>query len=81
MDGTAYLQRLGMRIKVARTAAKMTQDDLAVAAGIDRTYVSRVERGEHNVTVLTLIRLADVLGVPAGELLDGARRGEHATRR
>ncbi len=76
VNGTAYLQRLGLRVKVARTALRMTQDDLGVAAGLDRTYVSRVERGEHNVTVLTLIRIADVLGVPAGQLLDSARVGE-----
>jgi transcriptional regulator with XRE-family HTH domain len=42
------------------------------AAGLDRTYVSRVERGAHNVTVLTLIRLAEALDVAAGELLDSA---------
>jgi transcriptional regulator with XRE-family HTH domain len=42
----------------------MSQKQLGAAAELDRTYVSRVERGEHNVTLLTLARLAGALQVP-----------------
>jgi transcriptional regulator with XRE-family HTH domain len=68
----AFLVRLGLRLKVLRTARRMSQAALAEAAGLDRTYVSRIERGGHNVTVLTLVRVAEVLDMPAGQLLDGA---------
>jgi transcriptional regulator with XRE-family HTH domain len=68
----AFLQRLGLRVKVLRTARRMSQEELAEAAGLDRTYVSRIERGAHNITVLTLVRVADVLEVSAGRLLDSA---------
>jgi transcriptional regulator with XRE-family HTH domain len=69
---TALLRRLGLRVKVLRTHRQLSQEELAQAAGLDRTYVSRVERGAHNVTVLTLIRVAEALDVAAGELLDSA---------
>jgi transcriptional regulator with XRE-family HTH domain len=68
----ALLGRLGLRVRVVRTRRQMSQDDLAQLAGLDRTYVSRVERGAHNVTVLTLIRVAEALDVVPGELLDSA---------
>jgi len=68
----AFLRRLGLRVKVLRTARSMSQERLAEAAGLDRTYVSRIERGAHNVTVLTLVRVAEVLDVSAGQLLDSA---------
>ncbi len=68
----AFLRRLGLRVKVLRTARRMSQEHLAEAAGLDRSYVSRIERGAHNVTVLTLVRVADVLDVSAGRLLDSA---------
>jgi transcriptional regulator with XRE-family HTH domain len=68
----ALLARLGLRVKVVRTSRRMTQDELAQAAGLDRTYISRIERGAHNITVLTLTRIAEALDVAPGELLDSA---------
>jgi transcriptional regulator with XRE-family HTH domain len=69
---TALLRRLGLRVKVLRTHRQLSQEELAQAAGLDRTYVSRVERGAHNVTVLTLIRVAEAPDITPGELLDSA---------
>jgi len=54
----AYLARLGLRLRVLRVERELTQDQLADRAGLNRTYVSRLERGHHNVTVLILGRLA-----------------------
>lgn len=68
----AVLRRLGLQLRVLRTARELSQEDVATAAGLDRSYVSRIERGAHNMTVLTLARLAEVLEVPVGELLDSA---------
>jgi DNA-binding XRE family transcriptional regulator len=64
-----YLRQLGLRVRVLRTARELTQDQLADRAGLDRTYVSRLERGQHNLTVLTLLRLTQALDVPTKEVL------------
>jgi ribosome-binding protein aMBF1 (putative translation factor) len=62
-------RNVGLRIQAARLAANLTQSELAEATGIDRTYISRLERGRYNVSVSTLCRLARALGVSGGELL------------
>ena len=46
-----------------------SQQDLAEASGLDRTYVSALENGRQNLTIGALVRIAMALGVPAGELL------------
>lgn len=40
----------------------MSQEALAHAAGMDRSYVGRIERGEHNLTFTALVRLARAMG-------------------
>jgi predicted transcriptional regulator len=65
----SYLRRLGLNVRVLRTAQELSQEELAALAGMDRTYVSRVERGQHNVTVLVVARLAQALGVTSAQLL------------
>jgi len=47
----------------------MSQEALASKASIDRTYVSALERERYAVSIDTLEKLADALGVPAAELL------------
>lgn len=54
------------RLRVKRA---LSQEALAVDAGVDRSYVGRIERGVENPTVETLDRLAKALEVPAAELL------------
>lgn len=53
-----YLDILGQRIRARRGELGMSQEGLAHAAGLDRSYVGRIERGEHNLTFVTLVRLA-----------------------
>ena len=64
-----YLRQLGHRLRAHRTAAGMTQHELAERAGMDRTYVGRLEHGQHSITVLVLERLARALDVACRELL------------
>ena len=52
-----------------RRAKGLSQEAFADAAGMDRTYVSGIERGVRNPTIKVLDRLASTLGVPAWELL------------
>jgi transcriptional regulator with XRE-family HTH domain len=60
---------LGLRIKQLRMARGMTQEDLAEAAGLFRTYMSRVEAGTANPTLSVLELLARHLKVTPSELL------------
>lgn len=52
-----YLDILGKRIRARRRDLKMSQEGLAHEAGLDRSYVGRIERGEHNLTFAALIKL------------------------
>ena len=52
-----------------RVERGLSQERLALAAGIDRAYVGRVERGSENVTITTLEALATALSVPVASLL------------
>jgi transcriptional regulator with XRE-family HTH domain len=50
----------------------MSQESLALLAEVDRSYLGRVERGDNNVAVLTLIRIAKALDVTTVELMKQA---------
>jgi transcriptional regulator with XRE-family HTH domain len=60
---------VGRNVREARQAAALSQEALADKAGIDRTYVSGVERGVRNPTVTIVVRLAEALGVTTADLL------------
>ncbi len=49
----------------------VSQEALAAAADLHRTYVSSVERGERNVSIVNIARLADALNVPIREFFPG----------
>jgi len=55
-DEQSYLSKLGARIRKLRKAKQLSQEALAFEAGLDRTYVSSVERGERNIAVLNLAK-------------------------
>lgn len=54
---------LATQIRRARAEAGLSQEALALEAGVDRTYVSQLERGVANPSLLVLSRLADTLDV------------------
>lgn len=47
-----------------------SQEALAELADIDRLYVGGIEGGEHNITIMNLLKIADALGMKASSLLD-----------
>lgn len=57
------LARIAWNVRKLRAARKLTQEDLAVDAGVDRTAISGIERGEYNASVNLLDRLAVAMGV------------------
>lgn len=58
----AVLREFGDRVRGARELRGWTQEDLAAEAGLDRTYIGGVERGERNVALLNMNKLAVALG-------------------
>lgn len=66
------LALVGGRIRAARRRARLKQSDLAEAIGTKQAYMVGVEAGDQNITLKTLARIADALGVaPATLLLEG----------
>lgn len=62
------LKAFGVRVREIRVNKGLSQERLAHLAKIDRTYIGGVERGERNLGVKNVWRIADALGVPAAEL-------------
>jgi len=66
---------IGWNLRRLRVEQDLSQERLALAAGIDRAYVGRVERGSENVTISTLEAMAMALGVPVAALLAEPEQG------
>lgn len=66
------LVALGEAIRRIRLSKEISQEKLALLAEVDRSYVGRVERGDNNVAVLTLSRLAGALDISISELMQEA---------
>ncbi len=62
---------LGHRVHVRRVELRLSREQLAEASGTHPAYVGGIERGERNITMLTLLRLARALDVAPGALVDG----------
>lgn len=62
-------QRLALNLRRLRQARGLGQEKFALEHGFDRTYISGIERGVRNPTILVLERLAIALEVPVEELL------------
>lgn len=65
----------GLHLKSLRLANGLSQEDLALKAELDRTYISGIERGKRNVSILNLFKIADALEVPVAELMSFSREG------
>ena len=63
------IQRFGLQLQRLRTRRGLTQEQLAVKAGLVRVYVTKLEQGEHDPTLTMLVRLAKALRVSVTELL------------
>jgi transcriptional regulator with XRE-family HTH domain len=68
------IAHLGAAIRQHRTLIRLSQEELADRAQLDRTYVSGIERGKRNPTVEVLQRLADALGADLDVIFGTARQ-------
>jgi transcriptional regulator with XRE-family HTH domain len=60
---------LGSTIRFLRVQKELSQEDLALLAGVHPTYLSHIERGQRNLTWTALRKISFALGVPVHELV------------
>lgn len=74
-----FYDELGRRLRRARLAAELTQEQVGALVGLSRTSVTNIEAGRQQIPLHLLVRLANAVGVSASELLpedeDERRRG------
>jgi transcriptional regulator with XRE-family HTH domain len=63
--------RFGNALRKRRHALGVSQEEFADMCGLDRTYVGGIERGERNVSLVNLARIAKALKIPLSELFRG----------
>lgn len=63
------LSKFGEKVRAKRLSLGLSQEDFAELAGVHRTYVGMIERGEKNITLRNVERFANALGVSLGELM------------
>ena len=64
------LRLFGERVRAIRRAKQMSQEELAAASDLDRSYMGGVERGERNVSLLNILKIAKGLQVRPSQLLE-----------
>ncbi len=64
-----FLSALGLNVKNRRLQKQWTQLELCHAAGIDLSYISRIERGQVNVSIEALLKVSTALECDARDLL------------
>jgi transcriptional regulator with XRE-family HTH domain len=75
-DGKGIIGIVAGTVKRARKAAGWSQEELAFEADLDRTYISQVERGKRNVTIVVLARIARALKTTPDRLLIPPRKSK-----
>lgn len=68
-DDAGHLAAIGAVVRARRLEFGVSQEALAHATGIDRSHMGRIERGERNLSVLNLIRIASALDIAPSKLL------------
>jgi transcriptional regulator with XRE-family HTH domain len=67
---TRIQERFGERVRELRRQKGLSQESLALACDLDRTYIGGVERGERNISLINICRIAAALNVSVRELFD-----------
>lgn len=64
------LKSFGNHFKKIRLSQKISQEELALKADLDRTYISGIERGLRNVSLINIVKLANALNISITEIVD-----------
>lgn len=64
-----YKLAFGKRLKEVRQSVGISQEELAFKSGLHRTYISSVERGERNISLINIKKISDALGVKPRDLM------------
>ena len=64
------LKSFGQHLRAIRLSKNLSQEDLAELAGLDRTYISGVERGKRNISLINIVKLSKGLGINPSELVN-----------
>ncbi|WP_237673443.1 helix-turn-helix domain-containing protein [Vreelandella profundi] len=66
------LLAFGQRVKYLRKNKGISQEEMAALAGIDRSYMGHIERGEKNITLTKIYQISDALGIDVADLFPRA---------
>ncbi len=69
-DREPILKKFGQNVRRKREAYRISQENLAAIAELDRTYVGGIERGERNPTIISAVRIAKALRVRLADLCE-----------
>ena len=64
-------KRFGCKIRDLRTAQGMSQEALAQKSGLHRTYIGGIERGERNISLINIEKIAKALNLSLSDIVDG----------
>ncbi|HTR35000.1 MAG TPA: helix-turn-helix transcriptional regulator [Bryobacteraceae bacterium] len=67
------LLQFGERVKKVRLELGLSQEDLAEEADLHRNYISQIECGRRNLSLLNILKIARALKVPASKLIENIR--------
>ncbi len=70
--------KIGQRIKALREVSSMSQKDLSYAADLDRSYITSVENGQRNISIVNIEKIAAALNVTLKEFFDDAEFNKHS---
>ena len=73
------LLRFGEKVRLVRSRNKISQEKLAELSSLDRTYISSVERGKRNISILNIFKIANALSINPSSLLEdlGVENGKY----
>jgi len=76
MSEQLILLRLGQQIRRLRQCLSISQEELAARAGVHRTYIGMIERGEKNITIVSMTKIALALNIEIYDLLKDSNNGK-----
>ncbi|MBP3847202.1 helix-turn-helix transcriptional regulator [bacterium] len=62
MDEQKILETFGLNFKMYRTKMKLSQDDIIEKTGFSQSYISNIENGKHNLSLINALKLSDAVG-------------------